>query len=157
MAKIGFSRESLEGPPPVPDGQYEVRLTGFKLKMAKSGTSINLNPQLEIVNHPQFNGRPVFDNLNSGASWIVMSFCHAFGFPLDPSPNGGGDIPGDFIGLENVQSNPDGVQYQGPLTGSVAKVYLKQVEYQGKTNSKVDQWFCALQNCNEKHATGLAK
>lgn len=154
MAKIGFSKESLEGPPALPEGAYEVRLTGFKPKFAKSKESVNLNPQIEVVNHPQFNGRPVFDNLNTSAAWIVMSFCHAFGQPLTPNPNGGGDMPGDFIGPDD---DPEKWQYQGPLTGGVAKVYLKPVEYQGKTNSKVDQWFCALQNCNEKHATGLAK
>ena len=154
MAKIGFSKEDLAGPPPIPEGMYELRLTGFKPKRSKDGGSVNLQPQLEIVNHPTHNGRNVLDWLNSGASWIIESFCHCFGQVLTPNPNGGGDMPGDFIGPDD---NPEAWQYQGPLTGAVGKVFLKPVEYQGKTNARVDQWFCSVPNCTTKHATGLAK
>ena len=154
MAKISYSKEDLAGPPPIPEGMYEVRLSGFQPKRAKSGTSTNLQPQMEIVNNPSFNGSRIFDNLNSSASWIVESFCHAFGHALIPNPNGGGDMPGDFIGPDD---DPEKWQYQGPLTGSVAKVYIKHADYNGRTNPRVDQWFCAVPGCTTKHATGLAK
>ena len=154
MAKIAFSKEDLAGPPAIPEGAYEVRLTGFKPKMAKSKSSINLNPQLEIVNHPSFNNRDVFDNLNTTANWIVESFCHCFGQPLEPDGNGGGSMPGDFVGPDD---DPEKWVYNGPLTGSVGKVYLKLVEYNGKTNAKIDQFFCAVPGCTTKHAQNLAK
>lgn len=153
MAKISFSKEDLSGNV-YPDGLYELRLEGFEPDFSKAKTSINLNPILKIVNHPTLNGKRVFDNLNSGASWIIESFCHAFGLPLTPNPNGGGDMPGDFVGPDD---DPSKWQYSGPLTGTVGKALLKTTSYNGKDSSKVDQWFCAVQNCNTKHAQGLAK
>ena len=153
MAKIGFSKEELAGNV-YPDGLYELRLEGFEPKFAKGNASINTNPILKIVNHPTLNNKRVFDNLNSGAAWIVESFSHAFGQPLTPNPNGGGDMPGDFIGPDD---DPTKWQYQGPLSGGVAKVFLKTVAYNGKDSTKVDQWFCAVPNCQVKHASGLAK
>jgi hypothetical protein len=156
LAKISFSKEDLSGNV-YPDGLYELRLEGFEPEYSKAKTSINLNPVLKIVNHATLNGKRVFDNLNSGASWIIESFCHAFGLPLTPNVNGGGDMPGDFNGLEALDTNPDGVQYVGPLTGCVAKALLKTTSYNGKENSKVDQWLCSVPNCNTKHASGLAR
>jgi len=155
MAKIGFSKEALEGNL-LPDGLYEVRLEGFEPQFSSKKTSVNLNPILKIVNHPSLNNKRVFDNLNSSASWIIEAFCHAFGQTLIPNAQGGGDIPGEFPGDDE---DPEKWQpYQGPLTGAVGKVLLKKTTWNGKENSKVDQWFCALGNaCNIKHPTGLAK
>ena len=79
MAKISFSKEELSGNV-YPEGLYELRLEGFEPSFSKQKTSINLNPTLKIVNHQTLNGKRVFENLNSGASWIIESFCHAFGF-----------------------------------------------------------------------------
>lgn len=154
MAKISFSKEDLAGPPEIPEGLYELRLSGFKPKFSKDKSSVNLQPELEIVNHPLHNGRNVLDWLNSSAPWIIESFCHCFGQQLTPNPNGGGDMPGDFIGPDD---NPEQWQYQGPLTGMVGKVYLKPVTFNGKTNPRVDQWFCSVPGCTTKHAQGLAK
>jgi hypothetical protein len=153
MAKISYSKEDLAGNN-YPEGLYEVRLDGFEPQFSKKKDSINLNPVLKIVNHPTLNGKRVFDNLNSTASWIVESFSHAFGQPLTPNPSGGGDMPGDFIGPDD---DPEKWQYQGPLSGAVAKVFLKTTSYNGKESSKVNQWFCAVQGCQTKHADGLAK
>lgn len=154
MAKIGFSKEQLEGNT-LPDGLYEVRLEGFEPEYSKNRNSINLNPILKVVNHPTLNNKRIFDNLNSGASWIVEAFVHAFGQELVPNLNGGGDMPGEFPGPDD---NPSEWSYVGPLTGSVAKVIVKKTEYNGKENTKVDQWLCALgPNCKTKHPTGLAK
>jgi len=153
MAKISFSKEDLAGNV-YPDGLYELRLEGFEPSWAKSKNSYNLNPVLKIVNHSTLNNRRVFDNLNTGASWIIESFCHAFGFALEPNPNGGGDMPGEFMGLD---VDPEKAQYTGPLTGSVAKVFLKNAPYNGKDQSKVDQWFCQVTGCQTKHAQNLAK
>jgi hypothetical protein len=153
MARIGFSKEELSGNV-YPDGLYELRLEGFEPEKSRKGDSINLNPVLKIVNHPTLNNKRVFDNLNSSAAWIIESFSHAFGQALTPNPQGGGDMPGDFIGPDD---DPGKWQYQGPLTGAVAKAFLKTTQYNGKDNTKVDQWFCAVPNCQTKHAQGLAK
>ncbi len=153
MPKIGFSKEDLSGNV-YPEGLYELKLEGFEPASSKTKTSINLNPILKIVNHTTLSGKRVFDNLNSSAPWIIESFCHALGHNLTPNPNGGGDMPGDFMGPDDDPSN---WQYVGPLVGSVAKVYLKTTSYNGKDSSKVNQWFCAVPGCNTKHAEGLAK
>lgn len=154
MAKIGFSKEQLEGNV-LPDGLYEVRLEGFEPAFSKKRDSVNLNPILKVVNHPTLNNKRIFDNLNSGASWIVEAFCHTFGQALIPNANGGGDIPGEFMGPDD---DPDSWQYVGPLTGMVGKVITKKTEYNGKENTKVDQWICSLgAGCNTKHPSNLAK
>jgi len=153
MAKISYSKEDLAGNV-YPDGLYELRLEGFEPEKSKKGDSVNLNPVLKIVNHQTLNNKRVFDNLNSSASWIVESFCHAFGIPLTPNPNGGGDMPGDFIGPDD---DPAKWQYTGPLTGAVAKAFVKNAPYNGKDQSKVDQWFCQVTGCQTKHAQNLAK
>lgn len=153
MPRISFSKEELVGNV-YPEGLYELRLEGFEPEKSKKGDSVNLNPVLKIVNHPTLNGKRVFDNLNSSASWIVESFVHAFGLPLTPNPNGGGDMPGDFVGPDD---DPEKWQYQGPLSGQVAKAFLKVTTYNGKENTKVDQWFCNVSGCQTKHAQGLAK
>jgi hypothetical protein len=153
MAKISYSKEDLAGNV-YPEGLYELRLDGFECKKAKSGDSVNLNPIIKIVNHPTLNGKRVFDNLNSSAAWIIESFSHAFGCPLTPNPQGGGDMPGDFIGPDD---KPEEWQYQGPLSGGVAKAFLKTKSYNGKESSGVDQWMCAVPGCQISHAKGLAK
>lgn len=153
MAKISLSKEELAGNV-YPPGQYDLHLEGFEPQFSKSKTSINLNPILKIVNHQTLNGKRVFDNLNSGASWIVESFCHAFGLPLTPNPSGGGDMPGDFVGPDD---DPSKWQYIGPLNGAVAKVILSTKTYNNKESTGVDQWLCQVSGCNTKHASGLAK
>lgn len=154
MAKIGFSREQLSGNL-LPEGLYEVRLEGFEPDWSKNRTSQNLNPVLKIVNHPTLNGKRIFDNLNSTADWIITAFCHCFGQQLTPNAQGGGDMPGEFMGPDD---EPSQWQYQGPLTGSVGKVLVKNTTWNGKENSKVDQWLCALgPSCTTKHPSGLAK
>ena len=154
MAKVSFSKEQLEGNV-YPDGLYKVRLEGFEPAFSKKRDSINLNPKLMIVDHATLNNKRVFDNLNSGASWIIEAFVHAFGLQLVPNGQGGGDLPGEFLGPDD---DPDKWEYQGPLTGAVAQVILKKTEYNGKENTKVDQWLCNLgTNCKTKHPTSLAK
>ena len=155
MPRISMSKESLEGPkyPQIPDGLYEVRLDGFEPKISKKGNSTNLNPVLKIVNHPTLNDQRIFDNLNTQADWIIMAFCHAFGQPLVDKGNGEVDMPGEFIGPDD---NVTQWVYAGPLTGSVAKVILKQVSYNGKMSSKVNQWLCNVSGCQEKHPNDLA-
>jgi hypothetical protein len=154
MPKITMSKESLEGPPAVPDGLYELRLEGFEPKYSKDKNSVNLRPIIKIVNHPQHAGRQIFDNLNTGAAWILEAFTHSFGLPLVPDGNGGSSLAGEFLGPDD---DPTKWNYVGPLSGSVGKMFLKQTEYNGKTNSKVDMYICSVPGCTQKHPSGLAK
>ena len=154
MAKISFSKEQLEGNV-YPEGLYEIRLEKFEPEFSKKRDSVNLNPVLKIVNHQSLNNKRVFDNLNSGASWIIEAFVHSMGLELIPNGTGGADIPGEFIGPDD---DPEKWEYQGPLTGCVAKVILKTTTYNGKDSSKVDQWLCQRgAGCKTKHPSGLAK
>lgn len=152
--KMSFSKESLEQKPALNEGLYELRLEGFEPKKSKSGTSTNLNPIIKVINHPTETGRKVYDNLNSGAAWIIEAFCHSFGLELVPDGNGGFNMPGDFNGPED---DPSQWSYAGPLTGCVSKAFLKQTVYNNQTNAKVDQWVCSVPNCQKKHPSGLAK
>lgn len=152
--KMSFSKESLEQKPALAEGLYELRLEGFEPKFSKEKTSTNLNPIIKVINHPTETGRRVYDNLNSGAAWIIEAFCHSFGLELVPDGNGGFNMPGDFNGPEG---DPSQWSYAGPLTGCVSKAFLKQKTYNNKTSAGVDQWMCAVPGCQKKHPTGLAK
>jgi hypothetical protein len=145
--RISFSKEQLAGPPPLDPGLYEVRLEGFEPEASKKGSSTNLNPILKVINHPTHTGKRIFDNLNTGAYWIIPAFVHAFGFKLEDDGQGGFAIPGEF----------NGDNYVGPLTGSVGKLIVKQTEYNGRSQFKVDQWLCQVPGCTEKHPNNLAK
>jgi hypothetical protein len=153
MPTIVASKESLEPRPSLPDGLYEVRLEGFEPENAKKGGSQNLRPVLKVVNHPQFTGSRVFDNLNSTAFWIIEAFVHAFGIAPVKNPDGSEVL----INFDGPEDDPTHWVYNGPLTGGVAKVFLKQTVYMGKSNPKVDQWMCAVPGCQKSHPKGLAK
>jgi hypothetical protein len=155
MPRISMSKESLAGQeyPSIPDGLYELRLDGFEPQWSKNKDSQNLRPVLKIVNHPTLNDQRIFDNLNTKAGWIIQAFSHAFGQSLVDKGNGEVDMPGEFIGPDN---DPTQWHYNGPLTGAVAKVILRQVPYNGKMSSKVDQYLCTVPGCQEKHPNNLA-
>ena len=154
MPRVGYSKESLEGPPLPDEGMYEVRLEGFEPKFSKEKKNINLNPVLKIVNHAKFNGVRVYDNLNTAAPWITEAFVHAFGMTLVGRPDGGADVPGEFPGPDD---NPEQWIYQGPLVGLIGKIMVRRTEYQGRPQAKVDQWLCSASGCTQKHPKDLAK
>lgn len=123
--KIKASKEDIKGTPPMPAGIYTVQLKGFKPALDGKGTGVNLNPQLEVVNHPEYNNRPVFESLNTKAKWRWKAFFGCFGIILQEDANGDFEIPGDFTGPEN---DPSKWQYTGPLTGLTGQVKLKEVQ-----------------------------
>lgn len=157
MPKMSVPNESLKAKPPVPDGIYDVRLEGFEPKKSSKGDSINLNPILKIVNHPEHDGRQIYDNLNSKAGFIHQDFVHAFGEVMEVNGDSS-SIPGDFQGKED---DPATWQYVGPLVGKVAKIQVVQTTYNNKPNNKVNMWICAVQDCavkfpDIKHSQNLA-
>jgi len=156
VPKLSASKEEIKGLPPIAEGLYAVRLDGFKPKLSKNRDSVNLNPQLKVINSPEFNDRIVFENLNTKAKWIWKDFCHAFGVPLKEEPNGDVEFPGDFNGPDD---NPEAWAYSGPLTGQEGQVYLvQQDDTKGGTKNAIKFYVCKLgASCSEKHSSNLAK
>lgn len=152
MPKVTVPKDSLEGIQPLPPGIYVVRHDGFKPTLSKNKDSVNLNPQLIIVNHPTLNDRRVFDNLNSKAGWIHQDHVHAFGLTMEMSGDEA-SIPGDFIGPDD---DPSKWNYQGPLRGRTGQVEVAMTDNQkGGQRSAIKRYVCAVPNCKEKHSESL--
>ena len=133
MPVISFDPKKLEENKPIPDGIYTVLLSGFKPKKSKDGNSINLNPQMKIVNNADHNGRVVFSNLNTNAGWLFESFAKCFGEPgLEMKPNGQPGLPGEFQGPE---TEPEKWTYIGPLMGRTGNVEAGDVPNKKDPNS----------------------
>ena len=155
MPKLTANKEEINGLPPMGEGMVTVRLDGFDPKLAKKKDSVNLNPQMKIINHAEYNDRNVFENLNTKGKWVWKDFCHAFGVPLVETPNGAVEFPGNFDGPEE---DPTKWQYHGPLTGQQAQLYLIQGDNgSGGINNKVKYYVCKVPGCVEKHSDNLAK
>jgi hypothetical protein len=159
MPKIAIPKKQLEPPSRLPAGMMTVRLDGFKPDKSKpkpgKDQSINLNPVMKTVNNPdpELNNKPVFENLNVNAGWVIQDFVHGFG--LEMVNNGeSSDIPGEFLGPEN---EPKLWQYQGPLLGRLANVELIETEYNGKKQIKIKRYLCAVPGCQLSHSENLVK
>jgi hypothetical protein len=150
MPKFSLSKEAIEGKPTVKGGVYEFRLDGFKPAKAKSGTSVNLNPDLKVINDPNFTDSKIFASLNEGFPPAVIGLVHALGMEMVPNADSGMDIPGDFQG----GADPKTWSYVGPLVGRSGRVELQETERtDGKpgTRTEIKRFICALPGCQEKH------
>lgn len=153
MPKIKASSEEIKGLPLMVEGLLTVRLDGFKPAFASKKDSVNLNPQLVVINHAEYNDRRVFENLNTKGKWVWKDFVHAFGVPM-PEVNGDFEFPGEFDGPED---QPDKWQYRGPLLGQQAQLYIIQGDNgKGGVNNKVKYYVCKIAGCTEKHSSNLA-
>jgi hypothetical protein len=155
MPKLTASKEEIRGLPLMNEGMVTVRLDGFKPALSKKRDSVNLNPIMKVINHPEYNDRNVFENLNTKGKWVWKDFCHAFGVPLLETPGGDVEFPGDFDGPED---QPDKWSYRGPLLGQQAQLYQIQGDNgSGGITNKVKYYVCKVQGCSEKHSANLAK
>jgi hypothetical protein len=155
--RMKVSNDKLEGQDIVPAGQYDIKLLGFKPKKAGTG-SINLNAMYEIVNHPEFAGRKLYDSLNEGFSPSRLDLTHCLGLPMETDGQNSW-IPGQWDGDE---SDPTTWKYSGPLVGRVGKVEVMVDNYNGKDNNKIRRYFCAIPDCASKfpkikHITDLVR
>lgn len=160
MPRMSANKEDLTGGPPLPEGMYDVILKGFNPMKSKKGDSVNLNPDIRVINHAQFNDRKVFVSMNTNAAFMWAEICHAFGCPL--VENGESvDIPGDFAGSEDISNIPPKGKipwtYNGPLLNQQGKLILVQVVRDGKTQNDVKQYVCRVAGCGEKHSDNLIK
>jgi hypothetical protein len=158
MAKMGFSKEQLTKKL-TPGGIYDFHFSGFK-PAPKNGTTgtetVNLNPQLKIINSKDFTGVPVFLSLPQSQGWMIQDFVHSLGQEMDHD----GNLPGDWE--FPVQDNPTTWRYRGPLVGKTGKVELIETTYNGKPQLKVKQLICAVKDCKTKnpeivHSSNMAK
>jgi hypothetical protein len=153
--RMTVSKETVEGKEVVPAGIYDIRLVSFKPKFsdpAKTGKpkSLNLNAQMEIINHPDHAGRKVFEGLNQNAGWVQTDFVHCFGIPMETD---GTDywIPGTWD--DNPSFDPDNAEtysYKGPLVGMTGKIELAVDSWNNKPNNKVRRYFCSVEDCATK-------
>ena len=171
MANLSFLKTTLEPRPNLPPGMLRFIFTGFKPKLSKKQEgkeqSINLNPQIKIVENPNIgpdnkplNGQPIFENLNLKFVPRIQDFCHALGCAM--TENGENvDIPGYFDGDTN---NPDPAQwgaYHGPLLNEVGTVELAEVKSRKAgakptdTQTDIKRYICRVPGCTVNHMESL--
>ncbi len=170
--KMGMTKEDLSGPPPVPNGVYDLQVTGFRPKVAKSGESLNYNAEFTIYGNPLYENRKVFHPLNTAFGVAIRDFVHACGVPMEhrivPGDAQTDQYEADFLPgtFEDADKYPDDPskwgKYMGPLTNKIFKAELATTVYQGKAKNEVRVFFCALPNCavlepDLKHSQNLIK
>ena len=141
----------VEGQEVFPPGIYEFKLAGFKPTRSKTGTSTNLNARFEMINHPDYAGRKVFDSLNEGGAFLWPDFVHSLGLPMETDGDSSW-IPGEWNGdlAKFKEDDPSTWVYKGPLVGRVAKLEIAVDNYQSRDNNKIKRYFCAIADCNTK-------
>lgn len=155
MAKMGVSKEALEGQPPLPAGIYEFRVDAFKPKASKDKNSTNLNPVLKVINNANgLNDKNIFFSLNTNAGFIFPDFVHSLGLEMEMD----GDqvnLPGDFVPDGADPQNVEKYAYNGPMVGRTGRLEIVASSYNNKPQGKVKQFFCAIPGCMHKHQTEL--
>jgi hypothetical protein len=155
--KMKVTNDKLEGMDVFPAGQYDVKLISFKPSKASTG-SINLNAMFEVVNHPEYSGRRLYDSLNEGFNVSRQDLAHCLGFPMETDGKESW-LPGEWSGEEN---DPKTWKYTGPLLGQTGKVEVGIKTYNGKESNGIRRYFCAVPDCATKfpkirHVTDLMK
>ena len=174
---MGFTKEELSGGSPVPAGKYNLILKGFKPKASaiKPGetesSSVNLNPELSIIGHPDYEGRRIFFNMNTKAAFLWTDFVHAMGLEMEVIQNEhtGTDkqsytLPGVFEGADEPSKKPEDWKYMGPMLNKTLEVEVAEIPAGPDKNNvyrqaknDIRQFFCKVPNCTEKHSTNLIK
>ncbi len=151
--------ESLSGFKIAPPGLYEVILKGFRPRLTKNKDSVTFNAQMEIINHPDYDGTKVFEMIPAKAGFIQCEFSHAFGVEMEDRGNGNYAFPGIWDGdLSKFKADdPSTWVYDGPLIGRTAQVEIAVDTYDGKESNRVKRYMCALPNCDYKHSSDLMR
>lgn len=155
--RMTLSKEQVEGKDALPDGIYKVRFIKFGPKLSKdkgdgSERSINLNAEYEVLDHPEYAGRKIYELANMKSYNIQTEFCHGFGVPLEVDPSDGAYfIPGTWDSRADFDAaNPETYEYKGPLTGKVAQIELGTRSFNGRNLNQVRRYFCAVDDCANK-------
>lgn len=152
---MNFSKESLSGKPPAPEGWYRLQFTGFKPVASKNKDSVNLQPQFQIVQNTEHEGGKVWSNMNTNAPFVIQDFVHACGLEMEQEPDGSAKIPGVFKGVDENPDDPTKWEYFGPLMNKIFEAELFISEYNGRKSNKIKQYRCIVPNCKERHSTNL--
>jgi hypothetical protein len=149
--KMGVSKDKLEGYKPIPAGVYDFTIAGFEPKMSKDKQSINLNPVLKVVNHPEYNGQRVFWNCNTKAAFLWNDFCHAFGLtPVEI--DGEAYLPGGEEAWVPDQEDPDNIEkatYTGPMLNQIGKIEVVETRNPGqRAKNDIKQFICGIDGCS---------
>lgn len=152
MRKFGASKEELVGQPAHPEGLYEFRVDAFKPKKSKNSDSVNLQPQLKIIDHPTLNGKSIYFALNTNAAFMWTEFVHSLGLEL-VEENGEYNLPGHFNeGGGESQGDYTKMTYEGPMLGRRGKVYLGVgKDEKNRDRNFIKQMFCQVQGCTYEH------
>lgn len=164
--KMGFDKDSLTGKQVLP-GLYTVRLMGFKPKKNNNGDSVNFNAQMKIINHPEYDGTPLYETLSAKAGFTQWDFAHAFGMELEDLGNGQYVLPGtwDKDLAKFKEDDPSTWVYDGPLLGRDAQVEVANdpnFRDSTKLDNKIKRYICAVDQCDvkfpdNKHSQDLLK
>ncbi|MGB2626444.1 MAG: hypothetical protein WAK20_06620 [Candidatus Acidiferrum sp.] len=153
---------------------------GFKPKLSKNESvttgekTINLNPELVIVNDPRttpdgksLNGQKVFTSLNMAFAPAIQDFFHALGLTLNEV---GEDVelPGYFDG---DATNPDPTKwgtFQGQAVNETAVLELAEIQASKKvgnsyvpdptkTRTDIKRYVCRVPGCTVQHMESLIR
>lgn len=150
MAKLSINKDELTTKVISTEGIYDLQFKGFRPKRNKAGDSVNLNPYFEVINDPVNQGVPVFFVASMKMPSAIQDFVHAFGFTmLEGSSPDEVEIPGDWDMPE--QNKPETWKYTGPLSGRVIKALLMPTDYQGRAQTGLKAFICAVENCPSKY------
>ena len=160
---MNFSKESIEGPQPAPDGWYTLILKDFKPAFTKDPNkpkSLNLNPIIEISDGTEHDGKRIFENLSTNGDYaqsIVLALIHATGVEANVEPDGTWNMPGDFDKMDTAPQSPELWKYMGPLTNKMFEAELYTDEWNGKKSNRVVQYKCNVPGCTVPHPTNLRR
>ena len=179
MAKLVFTQDQLESNFKVVDeGLYQIELVGFLPKLSSKKTSINYNPQFEIVGTTdgtptpvKEDGKPIIMKYafggNSSVPNMLNDMCHCLGLPMEGDEVNGWTLPGVFDGIQHESDDiatwhPEKWEYKGPLLRRKGFAFLVQSEYNNNKSNKIKYFQCAISDCTArfpkiKHSTDLLK
>ena len=176
MPNLTFPKSALEPRPAFKPGVYDIMFKGFKpalsAKKPDKEQTVNLNPELVIVNSPEtfpdgkpYNGSKIMTSLNLSFLPAVQDFFHCFGDSLVEREENGEqvvDLPGSFA---NGTSHPDPKMwgpYSGVIVNAIGKVELVETQANKKvgntyvpdptkTRSEIKRYICNVPGCAVQH------
>lgn len=176
MPRITIPKGALEPRPSFQPGLAQVQCKGFKPEKSKKGNSINLNPQLVIVNDPRkfpdgkpYNGQTVPVALNEQFFGELFDFCHCFGDPMPADQNGDRNLDWGNNG-NNTDAEPRmWTTYSGQMLNAIGTVELAEVPARVKqadgtyapdgtrTRTEIKRFICNIPGCKERHIENLIR
>lgn len=149
---------------------------GLQPEKSKKGDSINLNPQMVIVNDPRkfpdgkpYNGQKLPYALNEQFGAAVFAFAHCFGDPMPPDQNGDRKLSWGN-GEDNNEKEPRmWPAYSGPMLNQIGTVELIEVPARVKqpdgtyapdgtrTRTDIKRFICNVPGCQERHIENLVR